>query len=81
MEWNIWNQTQWIITLYNNEEVVRSNFYRIYRIIEPNSWQPIFIDIKTPRNKKYNKLSIKFWHANSEKQVQFDDLKVSFVPY
>ncbi|MBK8350295.1 MAG: hypothetical protein IPL21_00915 [Saprospirales bacterium] len=81
IEWNIWNQTQWIITLYNNEEVVRSNFYRIYRIIEPNSWQPIFIDIKTPRNKKYNKLSIKFWHANSEKQVQFDDLNVSFVPY
>jgi hypothetical protein len=79
MEWEIWKQTQWIITLYDNEQPIKTNYYRIYRIIEPNLWQTITIDIKTPKN--YDKLGIKFWNAESEKQLQIDDLKVYFAEY
>lgn len=78
-EWNIWKQTQWIITLYDNKQPIKTNFYRIYRIIEPNSWHTITIDIKTPKN--YDKLGINFWNAESEKQLQIDDLNVYFAEY
>lgn len=80
-EWNVWKQTQWIITLYHKEQLVKTNYYRIHRIIEPNSWQNINIDIKTPKNTEYDKLSIKFWNADSDKQLQIDDLKVYFTEY
>jgi len=79
VEWNVWKQTQWIIALYNDNTEIRSNFYRIYRIIEPNSWQEISIDIKVPKNKTPNKLKIKFWNADSEKEIKIDDLKVFFA--
>ena len=81
MEWNVWNQTQWIISLSENNIETRSNYYRVYRIINPNSWQNICIDIKTSDQKSSNILKIKFWNANSEKQILFDDLVLYFAPY
>jgi hypothetical protein len=80
-EWNSWMQTQWIIGLYCKNKEVKTNFYRVHRIIEPGSWQEISIDIKTLKNEPSDQLRIKFWNANSEKQIQFDDLKVYFAPY
>lgn len=79
MEWNVWKQTQWIIALHNNDTEVKTNYYRVYRIIEPNSWQEISIAIKTPPHSSFNKLKIKFWNADSDKEIRVDDLKVFFV--
>ena len=79
MEWDVWKQAQWVIALYDDEKEVRTNYYRVYRIIEPNTWQDITIDIKTPKNKDYNALKIKFWNAESDKKLIADDLKVSFA--
>ena len=79
MEWNVWKQTQWIIALYDNETEIKTNYYRVYRIIELNSWQELTIDIQTPINKPFNLLKIKWWNAESDKQLVADDLKVSFA--
>lgn len=79
MEWDIWKQAQWIISLYNDDTEVKTNFYRIYRIIEPHIWQDITIDIKVPKNTHYNTIKIKFWNAESEKQLCIDNLKISFA--
>lgn len=58
MEWNVWKQTQWIIALYDNETEIKTNYYRVYRIIELNSWQELTIDIQTPINKPFNLLKL-----------------------
>lgn len=81
MEWDVWKQAQFIVSLNEGDRVVKTNLYRIYRIIEPGQWQDIYMDIKTPKNKTTNTLKIKFWNAGGEKQLQLDDLSVQFAAH
>ncbi len=81
MEWDMWKQALWIIALHKDDSEIRTNTYRVYRVIDPGQWQEISIDIKAEKGTQPNKLKIKFWNANSEKQLQVDDLKVQFAEY
>lgn len=81
MEWDIWKQAQWIIALYKDDVEIRTNSYRMYRILETGKWQEISIDIEANKEAQANLLKIKFWNAGGEKQLQLDDLKVQITEY
>ncbi|MDB5228016.1 MAG: hypothetical protein JWN78_2209 [Bacteroidota bacterium] len=79
MEWDVWKQAQFIVSLNDSDHNIKTNLYRIYRIIEPGAWQEIYMDIRTPEKKTFNTLKMKFWNAGGEKQLQLDDLSVQFA--
>jgi len=76
MEWNVWNQTQMIISLQQNGQEVKTKMIRIYRIIKTGEWQDIYVDINGISKKPYDQLKIYFWNANSSQPAYIDDVRV-----
>ncbi|MFZ1526356.1 MAG: hypothetical protein WAT22_16160, partial [Saprospiraceae bacterium] len=73
-EWNLWNQTQFIIKFSQGDKEIQTNMIRIHRFISDGESKEIFIDAKLP--KSFDKLDILFWHAGSDKELLIDDVEV-----
>ena len=74
-EWNLWNQTQFIIKFSQGDKEIQTNMIRIHRFISDGESKEIFIDAKLP--KSFDKVDILFWHAGSDKELLIDDVEVS----
>ncbi|HQD11475.1 MAG TPA: hypothetical protein PLW43_00900 [Chitinophagales bacterium] len=79
MEWDTWKQAQIILTLKQNGIVVKSNYYRIYRIIDTGKWEDISIELITPEQTAFNELSIQLWNADGNKTLYADNLNIRFA--
>ncbi len=74
-EWNTWHMTQFIVQFKNNEEVVKSKFIRIQRIMSQQEIKRLDFDIQIP-DEAYNKIEFYLWNAESEYAVYADHVRV-----
>ena len=72
-EWNIWNQPQFIIRFYNNGLEVQSNSIRMHRFIADGESKTIWVDAKVPES-NWDRFTIQFWNAGSDKETYIDNL-------
>lgn len=76
-EYDIWKNAQWVIRFKKGEEVIKTNFIRLQRLLpEDNKLRHIFFDVKIP-NAAFDVCDIIFWNADSHHTILIDNLKVS----
>jgi hypothetical protein len=80
MEWNVWQQTQFIITLSKDGKDLKAKMMRIHRITDPGSWQEVWVDILLPDAQNYDAVNVSIWNAGGQKKIYIDDLSVSYAP-
>ena len=69
-EGDSWKQPNLYVWLANSEgKKVKNNSYKIQRIITPQHWDTIFIDIKAPANNNYSKLHLGIFTSRSNARV------------
>ncbi len=77
-EWDVWKMAQMIVRIQEKENIVKEKAIRVDRLLQPGETKKIWIDMKIPRKgKPYDKVSVLFWNAGSEKEIRIDDLSVS----
>jgi hypothetical protein len=74
-EWDVWRQAQFIIQFYDKEKVVQTNFIKIHRFISNGESKQIYIDALSPKD-HWTSLSISFWNADGDKELQIDNVEV-----
>lgn len=78
-EWDLWRQTQFIVKFYNGDKEVQANMIRVHRFIGDGETKDLYLDAKLPTT--FTKMEILWWHADSDKELWIDQLKViSFDP-
>ncbi|MFI5134446.1 MAG: hypothetical protein ACHQD9_01205 [Chitinophagales bacterium] len=75
-EWDIWKQTQMIISLQQDGQEAKTKMIRVYRIIKTGEWQDVYVDINGISKKPYNQMKIYFWNATGSNPVFIDDIRV-----
>jgi hypothetical protein len=76
MEWNVWRQAQLTIELKANGEKIKSNYYRIYRVVELGKWQTIYIDIKNKKNTTATDVTVKIWNSEGQKKLCYKNVSL-----
>jgi hypothetical protein len=75
-EWEYWKMTQLIARFKNGEATVKESAIRLQRHVDNSEIKLVFLDIKVPSNKPFDKLDILLWNGESIKKVKVDDLQV-----
>jgi hypothetical protein len=78
-EWNVWSQTQFYVSFYSGDKIVKRKMIRIQRITEQGVWNEIYLDIKVP-HKDYDSLGVSFWNSNGQKAIYIDDIRAVYTP-
>jgi len=78
-EWNYWQMSQFVITLEQNDQIVKEKMIRIQRILNEKQWRTFSIDIEIPKGKKFNNVKVKFWNADGTKELWADNLKIEAI--
>jgi hypothetical protein len=73
-EWDLWRQTQFTIRFYNGQNEIQSNMIRLHRFIHDGQSHEIFMDAKVPA--EWTQAKVFLWHADSDKELFMDNLKV-----
>lgn len=75
-EWDTWRMTQFVVRFMDGEKKVKEKMIRLQRLIEQGQRKELYIDVKLPQNKPFDRVVVQFWNADSDKTVLIDDLKV-----
>ena len=74
-EWDVWKQTQFIVTFMDKDKSVQTNMIRVHRLISNGESKTIYLDAKTPES-SWDTLRISFWNADGDKELIVDNLEV-----
>ena len=69
-----WNMTQFVVRLIDKNRIVKENMIRIQRQLNEGEWKDISLDMELP-HEHYDSVSILFWNANSDKDLDVSNLK------
>ena len=75
-EWNYWSMSQFVISLEQDDKIVKEKMIRVQRLLGVNDWREIHIDLKIPEGQIFNNVKVKFWNAGGTKELWVDDLKI-----
>ncbi len=75
-EWNTWKMAQFIVKIKQGDQVVRERSIRVFRILNDNDTREIYIDVKLPSRRSFDRAEILFWNADSDKSLAVDQLRV-----
>jgi hypothetical protein len=73
-EWDLWRQTQFTVRFYNGDKEIQTNMIRLQRFIHDGQSHDIFMDAKVPET--WTNAKIFLWHADSDKEIFMDNLRV-----
>lgn len=73
-EWNTWRMAQFIVKFYKGNELVKYNMVRVFRVLQDNETKRIYFDAKIPD--AFDRVTVSFWNAESDRPLLIDDLKV-----
>lgn len=73
-EWNTWRMTELRIRFINQGEQVKEKRIRVFRLLQENETQEIWIDSKVPAG--CDSVRAYLWHANGTKPLLVDNLAV-----
>ena len=76
-EWDVWKFTQWIVQFKNGDQVVKTNFIKLQRLL-PLDQVPasVFFDVRIPKA-DFDSCSMTFWNAGSSNTILIDNLRIS----
>ncbi len=74
-EYNVWKMAQFIVQFFDGDNIVKTNFIRVHRILSPGEVKEIYLDARLPKV-EFDRVSISFWNAGSETTLRIDNLKV-----
>lgn len=74
-EWDVWKSAQFIIQFKEGEEIVKTKFIRVPRIMNSYEVKNLWFDVKIPPV-DFNNIQIFLWNAGSDKSVFMDNIKV-----
>ena len=72
-EWEVWKMTQFIVKFYDKNNEVKSRMIRIQRTLNDREQKSIYFDIRKPKN-HFDRIEIKFWNANGDKEIRIRNL-------
>jgi hypothetical protein len=76
-EWDVWKFTQWIVQFYNDENLIKTNFIRLQRLLKPDQTQiQIYFDVKVPKE-KFTKCVMTLWNADSPQTIIMDNFEAA----
>lgn len=75
-EWNYWMMSQFIISIEQDDKIIKEKMIRVQRLLGINDWRKIHIDIKIPKDETFNNVKVKFWNAGGNKELWIDDLQI-----
>lgn len=73
-EWNYWTMCQLIISLEQDDQIVKEKMIRVHRLLQPNQWRKISIDLEIPKGVTFNNVKVKLWNAGGTREIWMDDL-------
>jgi hypothetical protein len=74
-EWNIWQQSQFILRFYHNDQVTESCFLRVHRFLSDGETKRLQVDCIAPSS-EWDKMGVLVWHAGGQKVLLVDNLEV-----
>lgn len=74
-EWEAWRMSQLIVQFLNEEQVVQTTNFRVYRFLNDNLARAIYFDVALPKN-YFTKAKLFWWNADGTKELIIDDLVV-----
>lgn len=69
-----WNMTQFVVRLIEKNRIVKENMIRIQRQLNEGEFKDISLDVELP-HEHYDSVSILFWNADSDKELDIYNLK------
>ena len=80
MEWNVWQQCQFITEIWNGETLRHRYAIRIQRLANPWQWHDLHYELPLYRKAEpEDRLKVYFWNANGQKEVYIDNWGVSII--
>jgi len=73
-EWEYWKMTQFILRFKNKDRIVKERMIRLHRFLWENNERNVYFDIRQPAE-DFEKVSIDFWNAESDKEIIIRNLK------
>lgn len=73
-EWDIWKQTQFILTFYKGDSVVQNHGIRVYRFLNDDETRELYVDAQCPD--EWDRGEVLFWHADGQHTLFIDHLRV-----
>ncbi len=75
LEYEPWWMPQLVVRFEKNGQVVRERAIRPMRVMQPNQWQEVSMNIRFPR-KDFDNVKIFLWNVRDRVAMYADDLKV-----
>ncbi len=76
--WDVWKMPQFIIQFKNEDEVVKTKFIRVHRLMNSNQKRNLFFDVEIPE-KRYTTIDIFLWNADGMTATYMDDIRVEVL--
>ena len=76
--WDVWKMPQFIIQFKNEDEVVKTKFIRVHRLMNSNQKRNLFFDVEIP-TKRYTTIDIFLWNADGITATYMDDIRVEVL--
>lgn len=75
LDYQEWWMPQLVVRFEKNDKPVRERNVRPFRVLEPNEWLEVGVDIKVPR-KEFDNIEIFLWNPAKRVPMYMDDLRV-----
>lgn len=76
--WDVWKMPQFTLQFKNDNQIVKSKFVRLHRLINQGEKKHIAFDVKIPEQ-PYNSLTIFMWNADGNSTTFMDNLRVEIL--
>lgn len=75
-EWDVWRMAQLQARFLHQGQIVKDRAIRVFRLLDPDSTQRIYIDIKMP-NQDFDTIAMQLWNADSNKTLAVDEVEIT----
>ena len=73
-EWNIWRSAQILVRFLDQSNIVKQRQIRLYRFLNDGDSKQLYIDVKIPKRKQFDKVDFLFDNMKSDKVMKIDNL-------
>lgn len=74
-EGETWRMAQFVLRFRLGDKIVKDRMIRLQRHVDGSETRIIFFDTRIP-NQPFDRVSVLFWNADSDKTLRIDDLRV-----
>ncbi len=74
-EWESWRMTQLVVRFWNEDEIVKTRYIRIHRLLEDRTWKTVWLDMRLPKE-AFTRVEARFWNAGSDKMIFIDNFLI-----